>query len=99
MLEDFTARTFSEHLGETFVAGRDASETVDMELVSVEESGGESATGGRPFSVVFREPGGFSLSQGTHRMEHEVIGVFEIFLVPVGVSPDGAGLLYEAVFN
>jgi hypothetical protein len=30
-------------------------------------------------------------------MEHEEIGAFDIFLVPIG--PDEQGLLYEAIFN
>jgi hypothetical protein len=29
-------------------------------------------------------------------MEHEEIGAFDIFLVPIG--PDEEGLLYEAIF-
>jgi hypothetical protein len=30
-------------------------------------------------------------------MEHEEIGAFDIFLVPIG--PDEEGLCYEAIFN
>ncbi len=98
MLEDFTARTFSGRVGDRFIIHRDAADSLEVELVSVEESSGGSASDGRrPFSVVFRGPSGLPLSQGIRRMEHYGIGVFDLFLVPVG--QDGEGFLYEAVFN
>lgn len=97
MLEGFTVGTFSERVGGVFIAHRDASEASEVELAAVSEEG--EGPGGRPFSLVFRGSDGIPLSQGTYRMEHERIGVFELFLVPIGISPDGEGLLYEAVFN
>lgn len=96
MLEGFIARTFSECLGDVFLIHCGGAEPLEAELASVVGSGGEGSDG-RPFSVVFRGPEDASLSQGIHRVEHEVIGGFELFLVPIG--PDGGGLLYEAVFN
>lgn len=51
-----------------------------------------------PFALLFAGPRQPSLGQGTRRLEHERLGVLEIFLVPVGYGPDG-GLLYEAIFN
>ena len=99
MLENFTVGTFSEHLGGTFRVYPDDSNQLDVELISatdLSEKPGETSRG-RPFSVVFRGGGEASLPQRTYRMEHARIGVFEIFLVPIG--PDEKGPRYEAVFN
>jgi hypothetical protein len=94
LLEDFTVGTFSGHLGESFRVFPDDSSMLDLELVSATEWGENS---GRPFSIVFRGPKDALLPQRIYRMEHEEIGAFEIFLVPIG--PDDEGLLYEAIFN
>ncbi len=52
---------------------------------------------GRPFSIVFRGPGDILLPQAIYRVEHDQIGTFDLFIVPIG--RDTAGLRYEAVFN
>jgi pimeloyl-ACP methyl ester carboxylesterase len=93
-LETFTAETFSGHLGDSFRVYPDDSSTLELELVSATELGDGS---GRPFSIVFRGPKDALLPQRTYRMEHEKIGAFDIFIVPIG--PDDEGLLYEAIFN
>jgi hypothetical protein len=96
VLENFTVRTFSEHLGGAFRVYPEDSDPLDVELISANELG-EEPGGGRPFSVVFRGSGNVALPQRTYRMEHAGIGEFEIFLVPIG--PDEKGPRYEAVFN
>ncbi len=95
MLESFTVQTFSRHLGSTFRIHPDASSSLGFELISATRLGEGSA--GRPFSIVFRGPGDVLLPQRIYRMEHEEIGVFDLFLVPIG--PDEEGLRYEAVFT
>jgi hypothetical protein len=94
VLEDFTVGTFSGHLGNSFRVHPDESSTLDLELVSATELNEGSE---RPFSIVFCGPTDVPLPQRIYRMEHEQIGAFEIFLVPIG--PDEVGLLYEAIFN
>lgn len=96
MLESFTVGTFSGHLGGTFRVYPDDSNALDVELISALELG-EAPEGGRPFSLVFRGPGGKPLAQRTYRMEHQEVGAFDIFLVPIG--PDKEGPRYEAIFN
>jgi hypothetical protein len=99
MLENFTIETFSEHLGSTFRIHPDSSPPLDFELISATELGGSAGeeTHRQPFSIVFRGPGDVLLPQRIYRMEHEVIGVFDLFLVPIG--PDEKGLHYEAIFT
>ncbi len=61
MLENFTVRTFSEHLGDTFRIYPDAATPLDVVLITASELGGrpeeEPAGHRRPFSIVFRGPG------------------------------------------
>ena len=94
MVENFRVGTFSGHLGTSFRIYPDDSSTLDLGLVSATELNEGSE---RPFSIVFRGPRDPLLPQRIYRMEHEEIGAFEIFLVPIG--PDEEGLLYEAIFN
>ena len=49
------------------------------------------------FSVHFLGPLKPQLAQQIHRLEHERMGMFEIFLTPI--SADGQGTVYEAIFN
>jgi hypothetical protein len=50
-----------------------------------------------PFSVVFLGPKDRRLSQGIHAFEHEELGPFEMFIVPI--APVEQGPRYEAIFN
>lgn len=94
MLESFTVHTFTGHVGSVFRIQQDASSLLEVELIS---AGGMDEGSGRPFSIVFHGPGDVLLPQRIYRMEHAEIGVFDLFLVPIG--PDEKGLRYEAVFN
>jgi hypothetical protein len=49
------------------------------------------------FSAFFRGPGDHFLQQKMYSFNHEQMGAFELFLVPV--SQDQSGFRYEAVFN
>lgn len=99
MLENFTIETFSEHLGGTFNIRPDDTGQVDVELISATGLGGSTGEEmpRQPFSIVFRGPGDVLLPQRIYRMQHDKIGSFELFLVPIG--PDEKGLRYEAVFT
>jgi hypothetical protein len=50
-----------------------------------------------PFTLEFTGPPPV-LEQRIHPLEHAVLGRIELFLVPVGIDPDGR-VRYEAVFN
>jgi pimeloyl-ACP methyl ester carboxylesterase len=100
-IETFTVETFSGHLGGTFRIHSGGSDPLEVELISATAlgEGPERGSSGRrqPFSIVFRGPGNILLPQRIYRMEHEEIGSFELFLVPIG--PDESGLRYEAIFT
>lgn len=97
MLEDFTVETFSEHLGGTFSIYPQDTGKVEVELISATELGGSTEMPRRPFSIVFRGPGDVLFPQRIYKMEHEEIGAFDLFIVPIG--PDEEGLCYEAIFT
>jgi len=50
-----------------------------------------------PFQLKFRGPGPGYLPQQTHPLQHDKLGAFQLFLVPIGQDSDG--FLYQAVFN
>ena len=102
MLESFTIHTFSGHLGGKFCVYPDASNSpLEVELISATALGGsagcEPPARRQPFSIVFRGPGDVLLPQRIYRIEHEEIGAFDLFLVPIGL--DEEGLRYEAIFT
>jgi hypothetical protein len=49
------------------------------------------------FSIFFRGPHGMLLEQKIYTFEHDKMGTFDMFIVPIGVDEDG--YTYEAVFN
>ena len=96
MLEDFTLATFADRLGETFRVG-EGTDVLELELVEATAGiAGREGVGRVPFSVVFRGPPEPVLPQRIYRFEHEELGSFELFIVPIG--PGEAGMQYEAVF-
>ncbi len=103
VLEDFTAETFTDRIGDRFRLSADEATALDVELIeaapSVSTSGSTLETPGKrtPFSLVFRGPPDPVLPQRIYRFEHHDLGAFEIFVVPVGRDADG--VRYEAVFT
>src|SRR5262245_4945539 len=103
MVETFTIATFSGRVGETFCVHLSPDETVDAQLVEVTALGGASASGATtrgkrvPFSLVFQSPPQIRLVQRIYKLAHPSLGVFEIFLVPIGL--DERGLRCEAIFT
>jgi hypothetical protein len=95
-LRSFTIETFAPLLGETFRIHPEDALPVEAELISAEPYGEQNAGGRVAFSIVFRGPSQPVLAQMTYRIEHAVLGSFDLFIVPIG--PDEAGMRYEAVF-
>jgi len=97
MSAQLTETEFSKHLNTKFrITGE---QPIELELTEVkgyfskpnEESGMER------FSAFFYGPGDRYLRQRVYALEHDVMGAFELFLVPV--ARDEKGFRYEAVFN
>jgi len=103
MLEQFTIDTFAPLEGQTFTLHVEGVPPVAMQLRSVTEipvSGwrpGEAAEHRTPFSLVFLCASQYVLQQGIFRFEHEAIGTFELFMVPISRTAEGVS--YEVVFS
>lgn len=76
---------------------------IELELVEVlalRPGGGKPASSaGKPegFSLTFHGPGDRLLQQRTYMFEHEKIGRFDLFIVPLG--REGGAFQYQAIFN
>ena len=92
-----TEKEFSQHVGTKFHLK--AEREIELELIEVKgyvstqiEHGGMER-----FSVFFVGPANSFFPQGLYLLEHERMGEFEIFLVPI--AGDEKSYRYEAVFN
>ncbi|MEA2883887.1 MAG: hypothetical protein QOH32_3143 [Bradyrhizobium sp.] len=86
---------FTPHLDAGFDV-QTAAGAVPLRLAGVDPAGNSGRPGGA-FSLIFVAPKGPFLPQGIYPVTHPVLGVMEIFLVPVGAASGGNG--YQAVFT
>jgi len=99
-LAELRYATFVSLLHSRFRVHGGPSGMAEIELVeaTAHSSGPETApTQAGTFSLVFAGPRHPFLPQRTYRFEHEKIGAFDLFIVPIG--EDQNGFRYEAVFN
>ena len=90
-----THEQFAENLNTKFHVSSDDTHIAELELVEVSEL--KLIATQEQFAVVFRGPRDRFLDQGIRPLEHEKLGRYELFLVPV--REDAEGYYYEAVFN
>ena len=95
-LEDLSAKLFREQLNSQFKVQNGPTGTMTLELIDVAEN--DSSPKMELFSLHFRGPFRPRLDQQTHRLEHEKLGDFEIFLTPISADQQN-GTIYEAVFH
>ncbi len=94
-MDNLTHATFSENLNGDFYVRLDDSTTVKLVLIEVSEL--RESHRNHFFSALFRGPLEPLLPQHLYGIENERLGLFDLFIVPVGVTE--AGYEYEAVFN
>ena len=95
MIEKLTKEIFTESVNTKFRVYPEPSSAVEIELVQL--TAGVSTPTHEQFSLLFQGPQTHFLPQMTYHVEHDRLGEFDLFLVPVGKTPDG--FQYEAVFN
>jgi hypothetical protein len=95
-LDKLNAKIFSQHLHAKFTLNGQSTGPVTLELVEVLER--DPSPQIELFSLQFRGPSMPRLAQQTHRLEHDKLGAFEIFLTAVGAVAE-EGILYESVFH
>jgi uncharacterized protein DUF6916 len=93
-----TEKEFSKHVGSRFRA-RLGEREIDLTLREVKgyKPNPTEQSGMERFSVFFDGPPDSLLPQQSFELQHEHMGAFDIFLVPI--SGDEKGFRYEAVFN
>lgn len=96
MIETFTFETFDGRAGERFRAHFDPDAPSVVELIEVTRHGEPPEGQREQFSLIFRGEPEPVHPQRIYAMEHDDLGSFELFLVPIG--PDELGQRYEAVF-
>jgi hypothetical protein len=95
MVDTLEHEIFSSYLNTTFRISLDESNTLETELVSVSDH--LLSPQQERFALVFRGPGQPLLPQAIYRFEHDEMGEFTLFIVPVRQEEDG--IYYEACFN
>jgi hypothetical protein len=98
----FTRSLLRGHVGSDFLARTPAGNRVYLRLVEVEDIPNAEAArlegSEESFAARFQDSSGHLLSQGTYRLDHDVLGRNWFFLVPVG-QPSATAQTYEAIFN
>ncbi|HEX8650772.1 MAG TPA: hypothetical protein VF708_08015 [Pyrinomonadaceae bacterium] len=95
MIEKFTLDTFTPHLNSTFRIKQGDTVALELQLVGTTDVG--TTPRQIQFSIVFRGPQNPYLVQSIYRLEHDQLGAFDLFLVPI--KRDQEGMHYEAIFN
>jgi hypothetical protein len=93
-LLQLNAKSFAAQLHTRFKV-QDGAHPSEVELVEVVEPATPEHV--ELFILHFRGPRAPRLDQRIHHLEHEVVGVFDIFLTPIGADEQSTD--YEAVFH
>ncbi len=103
MVEDFTLDTFAPRTGQVFhlhIEGAEAQPLVLQSVTPIPVNAWRPEDVARhrtPFSLLFLGPPTFVLPQAIYHFDHDDIGTFDMFIVPIGQSAEGVS--YEAVFS
>ncbi len=102
-LQKLSFQTFASQLNSSFQVKLADASVVPLKLVEVTRGTSQKSAGPKgityeQFSLVFTGPLAPSLDQRVHALQHERIGQFDVFMVPV-VSRDTSVMHYECIFN
>ena len=95
MAAALTHEEFSKQLNTKFEIRISEAQAIEVELTEVSEL--LISPRQERFSLIFRSANDILIAQGLHRFEHDQMGPFDLFIVPV--DRDESGTYHEAVFN
>ena len=95
MDDSLTYEALTQNLNTKFHVAADEARPLDLELAEISDL--KQVKNQEEFAVVFRGPLDRFLDQGTRSFDHEQLGQFELFIVPI--KQDDRGYYYEAIFN
>ncbi len=90
-----TKEQFLEQVDTTFRATSPDGSTFDLHYFKLDPKISNSVQ--EAFSLLFRAPLDIVPEQGNFHIEHDALGGFDLFMVPVKQKEDA--LIFEAVFN
>ena len=100
-LDQLTFATFTKLLRSHFRVHLGPSAVLELELVEATcaptAQGSPKHPASESFSLIFAGPAAQPLTQKIYLFEHETIGAFELFIVPI--TTERGTLRYQAVFN
>ena len=101
-LDQLTFAAFQALLNTRFRVSPGPAISVELELVeatATTDAGrrGSAASGYEYFSLVFSGPASQPLAQRMYSFEHEKVGTFDLFIVPI--AAEQGRIRYQAVFN
>ena len=96
-LSKLNAKVLSEHLHSKFKVhlDSDGKHMLELEIDEVIEPSAPPSL--EQFFLILKGPRSPRLNQCTHRMEHEKLGTFDLFIT--AIAGDDHSITYEAVFN
>jgi len=95
MDDSLTHEAFVQNVNTKFHVS--ANDTNQVELALAEVSELKQFKAHEQFAVVFRGPLDLFMGQGMRSFDHDKLGRFELFIVPI--RQDREGYYYEAVFS
>ena len=95
MTVELTHEALSKNLNSRFTVCLDEGQSFELELIELSEHKLSSMQ--ERFAFVLLGPNDKFLGQGTRHFQHEALGEFDLFLVPMGRNESGTR--YEVVFN
>jgi hypothetical protein len=91
---------FAPWVGTEFRVSTEHGSALSIELIEAAPlTGRGNPLRPEPFSLIFRGPKDRPLEQRIHTLEHDRLGQFGLFLVPIGPGTDGKGPYYQSIFN
>lgn len=98
-LEEISEGLFAENVNTKFRVPLRDGQSTELELFEVTgyKAGPDEHAGLERFSLFFRGTGDLYLPQSIYRLEHERLGEFDIFIVPIARGAEGYN--YQAVIN
>ena len=89
MIESVTIETFAPRIGEPFRLSAGDGQAMDAKLIEATPLGASARGGRQPFSIVFLGPAAPVWPQRIYRLDHDALGSFDLFLVPLGPRDGG----------
>ncbi|HLZ52488.1 MAG TPA: hypothetical protein VKP61_17190 [Candidatus Acidoferrum sp.] len=95
MFDYWDRRILSKYLHSKFYVQRAGAADLELELFEIEEK--HVSPRMEEFLLLFRGPLAPVFTLGIRTLEHDKLGPFDIFLVPM--RPDSRGMRYQAAFT